>query len=495
MSVEPITTAATGGSNDRWARSAFLAEATALLDASLDYEVTLQNVARLAVPFLADWCVVDLCEGDEIRRMAVAHADPEKEAVAWDYTRRYPTRASDPRGVAEVIRSGQTQLVPEIPDGMIAASARDADHLSILRELGLVSAMVIPLRARNQVLGAMTLISAESDRRYSPESVVLAEELASRCAVAIDNSLLYRNACEAENRMAESLALLDTLFASAPVGLAFFDSDLRFLRANGTLAAIDGVPREEHIGRPIGEVLPAMGPAVDGLRRVLETGEPLLDQEICGETPAAPGEERHWLASFYPVRDDQGQTHGLGAVVTDITERKHAEQERAELLSQLASMARTDALTGLPNRRVWQEEIPRAMARAEREEEPLCVALLDLDHFKAYNDGHGHVEGDRFLAETARAWGGHLREVDLLVRFGGEEFAVILPGCDASEARTVIERVRAVTPAGETCSAGIAEWDGHESPGTLYARADAALYAAKGAGRDRTELAGARAAA
>lgn len=161
--------------------------------------------------------------------------------------------------------------------------------------------------------------------------------------------------------------------------------------------------------------------------------------------------------------------------------------ERTETRLQLEQLARTDPLTGLPNRRTWNEELTRALARARREHRPLTVAMLDLDHFKVLNDAHGHSAGDRVLKESAAAWSGQLREVDLIVRYGGEEFAVMLHDCDLDEARETIERVRAVTASGQTCSAGLAVWDGAETPSALVRRADLALYAAKRGGRDRTE--------
>lgn len=163
--------------------------------------------------------------------------------------------------------------------------------------------------------------------------------------------------------------------------------------------------------------------------------------------------------------------------------------ERAELLDRLALMARTDDLTGLTNRRAWDAELTREIVRAGRDESPLAIAMLDLDRFKDYNDRFGHQAGDRFLKEAAGAWREVLRETDLLARYGGEEFAVALPGCDREAAEDLVERLRAVTPGGESCSAGLVCWDGSETPDDLLGRADAALYEAKQSGRDQTILA------
>ena len=163
--------------------------------------------------------------------------------------------------------------------------------------------------------------------------------------------------------------------------------------------------------------------------------------------------------------------------------------DRLELLERLAAIARTDELTGLLNRRAWEERAPVEIERARREGTPVCAVMLDLDRFKAYNDRRGHQAGDRLLKEAAAAWGRELRSTDVLARYGGEEFALLLPGCLADQAQATVDRVRAATPEGQACSAGIAAWDGAESAFELLGRADAALYAAKRAGRDRSEWA------
>jgi diguanylate cyclase (GGDEF)-like protein len=155
---------------------------------------------------------------------------------------------------------------------------------------------------------------------------------------------------------------------------------------------------------------------------------------------------------------------------------------------QLRELARVDELTGLPNRRAWAAELPRAMERSRREGSALSVALLDLDHFKRFNDEFGHPAGDRLLKGASAAWRAALRATDELVRYGGEEFVVLLPGAQSHEAAAIIERLRPVTPAGQTFSAGIATWDTVETSDELVARADRSLYDAKKQGRARTSI-------
>jgi diguanylate cyclase (GGDEF)-like protein len=164
-------------------------------------------------------------------------------------------------------------------------------------------------------------------------------------------------------------------------------------------------------------------------------------------------------------------------------------RRQGELLSRIAGLARTDALTGIANRRAWEETLPMELERARRTGLPLSAALFDLDHFKAYNDRHGHQAGDRMLESFADALRTHLRKTDVVARYGGEEFGAILPDCGADEARALVDRLREFTPGGQTFSAGVAFWDASESADALVARADRALYEAKRAGRNRTVVA------
>lgn len=195
----------------------------------------------------------------------------------------------------------------------------------------------------------------------------------------------------------------------------------------------------------------------------------------------------HWLRTSATLAADECLVYARS---TDVTELKRVEGEREELLGKVKDMATHDSLTGLSNRRMLEEQLPRELARARRSGSPLCVAIIDIDHFKGYNDTHGHLAGDEVLRECARAWDEALRGEDTLVRFGGEEFLVLLPDTAPEEAAEVVERLRERTPMGQTCSAGLASWDFVESTDDLLGRADAALYLAKAGGRDQLALAG-----
>jgi diguanylate cyclase (GGDEF)-like protein/PAS domain S-box-containing protein len=190
----------------------------------------------------------------------------------------------------------------------------------------------------------------------------------------------------------------------------------------------------------------------------------------------------HWLRSTATYAADERLVYARS---TDVTELKRVEAEREDLLKEVGRLARSDTLTGLPNRRALEEILPREMNRSRRSRSPLCLAMVDVDLFKSYNDTRGHPAGDALLRACARAWDGEVRSADLLARFGGEEFVVLLPDCENGEASAIVERLRAATPNDQTVSAGLARWDFEESADALLERADRALYEAKESGRDR----------
>jgi PAS domain S-box-containing protein len=186
-----------------------LGDASRVLASTLDYEKTLEAVARLAVGGLADWCAVDLTDSEgKVRQVVVSHRDEAKIRWAKELNKRYPPNHSGPTGVGHVIRTGQAELYADISDAMLVAAARDADHLAIMRELQIKSALIVPMTARGRTLGALTLISSGSGRRYDEADQALAMELATRAAIAIDNAQLYRNALAASDSKSAFLATM-----------------------------------------------------------------------------------------------------------------------------------------------------------------------------------------------------------------------------------------------------------------------------------------------
>ncbi|MBI2710355.1 MAG: GGDEF domain-containing protein [Actinobacteria bacterium] len=229
-------------------------------------------------------------------------------------------------------------------------------------------------------------------------------------------------------------------------------------------------------------MLPVVWQALYGRRHELN-----LTIVAVGATLAAPillvGGPRYPLAQWRLVGLFGVTATVVGGVIFRLV------TERARLLEEVRAQAGRDTLTGLPNRRSWDDELPRAVAVAAREGRPLSVALIDLDHFKAYNDQHGHGAGDALLEQAARSWSQALRQGDVLARWGGEEFALLLPGAGGAAAAQVIERLQRATPGGRTFSAGVTterfQPNVPADPARIMESVDVALYAAKHRGRAR----------
>ncbi|AFZ06993.1 multi-sensor hybrid histidine kinase [Oscillatoria nigro-viridis PCC 7112] len=230
-------------------QSAFLAQVSAVLSSSLEYEQTLQSVAKLAVPYFADWCSVDLVNDDRtIDRVAVAHCDPEKVKFGWELAQRFPRHLDDGYGIAKVIQTGQIEIGIEITDEQLVAAVSNAEYLEIIRGVGLKSCIIAPLQARGRVLGSITFVFTESDRRYRLEDIALAEDLAQRAAIAIDNARLYNETQQAKlaaelaaNRTARLLAVMTALsesLTSAQVAQVIIEQGMSALGASCGLVAV-----------------------------------------------------------------------------------------------------------------------------------------------------------------------------------------------------------------------------------------------------------------
>ncbi len=188
--------------------SRFLAEASATLASLIDFESTLQKVARLAVPYFADWCLIDIKEPDgKLRRLAVSHVDPAKIEWVHEVHRRFPPDPGAASGLYQVLRTGHSEMVSEITENLLAG-ASDEEYRRILRELGLKSYLCVPMLLRGQALGVITFVTAESGRLYGPNDLQLAEDLAHRAAIAVENARLYHELKEAGRRKDEFLAML-----------------------------------------------------------------------------------------------------------------------------------------------------------------------------------------------------------------------------------------------------------------------------------------------
>ncbi|MEH1968186.1 PAS domain S-box protein [Nostoc sp.] len=307
-------------------RLRYIAQISSFLSASLDYEETLEQIAKISVPQLADWCSVDILNEDgSIRRLPIAHADPSKAELA----RKLQEYATDYKGasaITRVLQTGQSELISEISDSLLVASTQNQEHLELVRQLGMKSVMIVPLIAQGRVLGTISFVSTQSNRRYDRSDLTLAIEITHRAALAVENAGLYRDIQQALVHYAESLSLLDALLGAAPVALCFLDRELRYIRINQVFADINGLTIEEHLGRKFSEVLPAMATEFEQeLQHVLDTGESLLNVEISGETREQPERYGYWLGNYYPVNNAMGETVGIGIILADVTAAKQTE--------------------------------------------------------------------------------------------------------------------------------------------------------------------------
>jgi PAS domain S-box-containing protein len=194
----------------------FLADAGKALTSSLDYQTRLNAVAQLAVPRIADWCAIDIVGDDSaVSQLAVAHVDPAKVAWARELRQRFPPNPDAPQGVPNVIRTGRTEFIPEITEDMLRAMARNPEQLEIALRVGFTSVIIAPLTARGRTMGAITFVTAESGRRYDAADVALAEELARRAAIAIDNARLYAAEQQARAEAEAAVRLRDQFLSIA----------------------------------------------------------------------------------------------------------------------------------------------------------------------------------------------------------------------------------------------------------------------------------------
>lgn len=306
----------------------FLAEASDILASSLDYTTTLRHVAELAVPRIADWCAIDLVAGDNIERVAIAHADPAKVELAEEYRRRFPPRLESEGGVAQVMRTGQPELYWQIGQEQIDA-LEDEGLRDMLTSLGLRSLLAVPLAVGGRVLGALTLVTSESGRLFDQADLRLAEELARRAALAVDNAQLYHDVNEQREHLHVTLSSIsDAVIATDAAGTVTFMNDIA-----RSLTAWHG---EEAIGQPVDDVLPLLDeetgePLASPVSRVLSGGQVVEIPEhallVTRDGRRIPIDD-----SGAPIRDALGQIIGAVLVFRDITSRRESRRQLEESL-------------------------------------------------------------------------------------------------------------------------------------------------------------------
>jgi len=328
-------------------RRSFLARAAQELSSSLDYETTLATVARLAVPTIADWCAVDMLDGERVKRLAVAHVDPAKIELVDEIQRRYPPDASAASGTPNILRTGAAEMIAEIPAQLLGDAARDDEHLRLIRQLALHSYIGVPIRRGERTLGAITFVTAESRRVYGERDLQLAQALADRAAVAVENALLYREAQLARRDAASERDRLRTLIMTSPTAIAVLRTrELVFDVLNDPCRRL--APGLE-VGKRVRDI------AVDArnvalLEHVFDTGEPwaAVEQPLTRQLPDGPHTQFTTL-NVQPLRDASGAVDGVVVFAQDVTHEVEARQrvEAARAEAELANRSKDEFLAML----------------------------------------------------------------------------------------------------------------------------------------------------
>jgi PAS domain S-box-containing protein len=390
---------------------AFRDRAGELLASSLDYEATLKQVVRLAVPDVADWCAVDLLADDgSIDLLAVGHVDPAK--VEWARTLRStrPVDMDAPTGLPNVLRTGQAEIYPEISDEMLVAAAKDEEMLELLRSIGFHSVMIVPMRTRGRTLGAITFVVSDKDSlRYNDDYLRLAQGLADRAAMAIENARLYRAAqqeiaerAETEAELRRSRNELAVILEGITDGLTAQDRTGRVVYANSAAARFSGYASvEEFVAVPFGE-------RISRFEMFDEAGNPLewtslpgrraLSGEDAPRTTLrfrsrANGEERWAEIRATPVRDAGGEVVLAINFFSDVTARMLAEQERERHLAEIEAL--NDRL-----RRAMTETHHRVKNNLQ-----IMAAMVDMQ---------GMEDGDTVPVRELLRLGSHIRTLAII---------------------------------------------------------------------------------
>ena len=296
------------------------------ITSELDWDRAIETVLRILQESLRSDAVVLWTLNDERRAL---HLTAQRGLPGFDRDALGDVALDADDLVARAAREGR----------VVAASDIDAlpatERLPIWLKLGFHPVVAVPLRGRGKVVGAIVSLASEV-RALEPTEIHALDVVGNVLGLGLENARLHARLATNRLELERSFALIDSVFHNAPVGLALLDTSLRYVCVNATLAAINGLPAEEHIGRGVGDVLPSLAPVVEPLyRRALEKGEVIHNVEIAGRTIANPEEQRNWVASYFPTFTPDGQKLGVGVVVSEVTESRRVEAERERLLAQL----------------------------------------------------------------------------------------------------------------------------------------------------------------
>ena len=391
-------------------RQAFIAEAGWVLGSSLDYEQTLADVARLAVPRVADWCAVDIFVDGRLQRLALEHADPMKLALARELEE--PMLSA----VAVATRTTEPVLVKEIGERELAAFRFNADQLEIARALAPRSYVTVPLAARGEVFGSVTLVTAESGRIYGDEDAATAQELARHAAAAIDNARLY---AESERRSRAARAL-----EAVGDGVVLVDRNGVIRLWNTAAATITGVSEAETLGRPIEDVVHLWAEIAPLIPVASQPGEPVRAETV----PVEFGGRELWISG-----SGVGFEEGTVYAFRDLTEEKALEEMKADFVATVSHELRT------PLAAIYGSA--QTIRRTDIELEPEIREQL-LGVIASESDRLGTIVNDLLVAG----------------RLDADQLPVTVEQCDPAElAATVVDSARAHLPENVVLDLDVAE--------------------------------------
>ena len=420
------------------ARLAFLAEASELLASSLDYEVTLERVARIAVPRVADWCTVQVVENGALTRVAVAHTDPAMVELAHEYLARYPEKPREDRGLGRVLRTGEPEFLPAITKEILSAGIPDPEQRAMLQRLGLTASIVVPLKSRGKMLGAIRLL-ASGDRRFREDDVRLGEDLARRAAVAIENAQLHRAVLEQENRfrLAHAAARMGAWSWDIVNGRMTWSDEFRELHglshnAASTEGAGPGLIHPDDRDRVLRE-----------MQEAFEQGGEFVSVE---HRAVRVDGSVFWIHSRGRIeRDADGRASGVVGIAMDITERRQSEEalRKTEKLAAAGRLAATvaheinnplESIVNLIYLSRNAEELPESVAAYLKtvDEELMRIAQIVRQTLGFYRESVGPRKSDvgKIVGETVDVYRSRIASRDMKCEMELEKglFAYVVPG-------------------------------------------------------------------
>ena len=420
------------------ARLAFLAEASELLASSLDYEVTLERVARIAVPRVADWCTVQVVENGALTRVAVAHTDPAMVELAHEYLARYPEKPREDRGLGRVLRTGEPEFLPAITKEILSAGIPDPEQRAMLQRLGLTASIVVPLKSRGKMLGAIRLL-ASGDRRFREDDVRLGEDLARRAAVAIENAQLHRAVLEQEKRfrLAHAAARMGAWSWDIVNGRMTWSDEFRELHglshnAASTEGAGPGLIHPDDRDRVLRE-----------MQEAFEQGGEFVSVE---HRAVRVDGSVFWIHSRGRIeRDADGRASGVVGIAMDITERRQSEEalRKTEKLAAAGRLAATvaheinnplESIVNLIYLSRNAEGLPENVAAYLKtvDEELMRIAQIVRQTLGFYRESVGPRKSDvgKIVGETVEVYRSRIASRDMKCEMELEKglFAYVVPG-------------------------------------------------------------------